>query len=125
VHTTETDLKRKIAELERNLASADVSSALRESQAATLKILQQRLSNLDRFERTLKQVDSDLARIEAQVDLALENAGLRGSGAAVTANLELASQILDDELYFGDSETAVLALGEAYGVPPPKLRERG
>ena len=121
---TEADLKRKIAELERNLAAAGDSSALRESQAATLKILQQRLSNLDRFDRTLKQVDSDLGRIEAQVDLALENAGLRGSGAAVTANLELAGQILDDELYFGDSETAVLALGEAYGAPPPKSRER-
>src|SRR6185295_11382606 len=59
---------------------------------------------------------------EAQVDLALENAGLRGSGAAVTANLEVAGQLLDDELYFGDSETAVLALDEALGAPP---RARG
>ncbi len=125
VHASEADLKRRIAELERNLGAAGDSSALRESQAATLKILQQRLANLSRFEQTLRQVDSDLARIEAQVDLAMENAGLRGSGAAVPANLELASQILDDEqLYFGDSEMAVLALDEAYGAPPPRTRER-
>ena len=124
VHATEADLKRKIADLERDVAAAGDSSALRESQAATLKLLQQRLTNLGRFEQTLKQVDSDLARIEAQVDLALENAGLRGSGASVTANLEVAGQILDDELYFGDSETAVLALDEAYGAPPPQAKER-
>jgi hypothetical protein len=123
VHASEADLQRRIAELERSMATTGTSSALRESQAATLKILQQRLGNLGRFEQTLEQVDSDLARIEAQVDLALENAGLRGSGAAVTANLELAGQILDDELYFGDSERAVLALDEAYGAPPP-IRER-
>lgn len=111
--------------MEGSLAAAGDSSSLRESQAATLKILRQRLENLGRSEQTLKQVDSDLARIEAQVDLAMENAGLRGSGAAVTANLELAGQILDDELYFGDAETAALALGEAYSsAPPPRARER-
>jgi hypothetical protein len=124
VHASEADLKRKIAELEKTLTAVGDTSALRESQAATLKILEQRLSNLERFEQTLKQVDADLARIEAQMDLALENAGLRGSGAAVTANLELAGQILDDELYFGDSETAVLALEEAYNAPPPRTAER-
>ena len=52
---------------------------------------------------------------------ALENAGLQGSGASVTANLEVAGQILDDGLYFGDSEPAVLALDEAYAAP---ARER-
>ena len=125
VHASEADLKRKIDALQQDMAAAGESSALRESQAATLKILQQRLSNLGRCEQTLKQVDSDLARIEAQVDLALENAGLRGSGAAVTANLEVAGQILDDELYFGDAEPAVMALDAAYGGgSAPKARER-
>lgn len=132
-HAAEADLQRKIDELEGSLTAGGASSSLRESQAATLKILRQRLENLGRFEQTLQQIDSDLARMEAQVDLALENAGLRGGGAAVTANLELAGQILDDELYFGDAETAALALGEAYasapfevpgsvGVPPTKGR---
>jgi hypothetical protein len=123
VHASEADLKRKIAGLERDLAAGGSPSTLRDSQAATLKILRQRLENLSRFEETLKQVDSDLSRIEAQVDLALESAGLRGSGAAVTANLELAGQILDEELYFGDSEATVLALERAYSAPPG-VRER-
>lgn len=123
VHASEAELQRKIGELERSLAAAGNSSTLRESQSATLKILKQRLDNLGRFDQILKQVDADLARIEAQVDLALENAGLRDSGAAVTANLELAGQILDEGLDFGDSEKAVLALDQAYGAPPP-VRER-
>lgn len=115
---TEGDLKSKIADLEQGLAAAGETSSLRESRAATLKILQQRLSNLGRFEQTLKQADSDLARIEAQVDLALENAGLRGSGAAVMANLELASRILDDEMAFGDPDAVTLAFGEAQVAAP-------
>jgi hypothetical protein len=111
------DLQRQIAQLEQSLATPAVSGALRESQSATLKILRQRQQNLERCEQTLQEVASDLARIEAQADLALENANLRGSGAVVTANLELASQILDDGLYYGDSQAAVAALDEAYKAP--------
>jgi hypothetical protein len=111
------DLQRQIAQLEQSLATPAMSGALRESQSATLKILRQRQQNLERCEQTLQEVASDLARIEAQADLALENANLRGSGAVVTANLELASQILDDGLYYGDSQAAVAALDEAYKAP--------
>jgi hypothetical protein len=110
-------LQRQIAQLEQSLAAPAASGALRESQGATLKILRQREQNLERCEQTLQEVASDLARIEAQVDLALENANLRGGGAVVTANLELASQILDDGLYYGDSQATVAALDETYKVP--------
>ena len=124
--TSEAALKRKIADLEREASSGEASASLRSSRAATLKILQQRLQNLVRCEQTLREIDSDLARIEAQVDLALESATVRGGGEGVSANIELASQILDDGLYFGDAETAVLALDEAYAAPPPPpVRERG
>jgi hypothetical protein len=117
VHASESDLKQRLAALDRDMAAGGTSASLRTSQAATLKILEQRLANLERCEQTLKEVDSDLARIEAQVDLALESATLQGGGAVVTANLELASQILEDGLYFGDAETAVSALDQAYSAP--------
>nr|MDP9120999.1 hypothetical protein [Acidobacteriota bacterium] len=123
IGTSESDLKQKIAALKSTLSSADLTAALRESQSATLKILEQRLENLERSQQTVREVDSDLARIEAQVDLALENANLRGSGAVVSANLDLASQILDDGLYYGDAEKDVVALDEVYSVPP-KMRTR-
>ena len=117
LHASEADLQRKIADLEREISSsADAPSSLRSSQSATLKLLQQRLRNLENCEVTLKQVDSDLARIEAQVDLALESATARGGGAVVAADLELASQTLEDGLDFGEAEAAVVALDEAYGA---------
>jgi hypothetical protein len=117
------DLQQKAADLERNLAAGSTSASLRDSQTATLKILRQRLENLERCDESLQQVDSDLARVEAQVDLAVESAGLRGGGAAVTANLELASQALDGGIDFGESEATVQALDQAYAAPP-RPRER-
>jgi hypothetical protein len=124
LHASEADLKRRIADLERELASGGQDPAtLRQSQTATLKILRQRLTNLERAEQTLKQIDSDLTRIEAQVDLAFESATLQGGGEAVAANLELASEVLDDGLYFGDLETAVASVDQVYAAPP-RERER-
>lgn len=124
LHAGEADLKRRIADLERELAGgSDESSALRQSQSATLGILHQRLRNLERSEQTLRQIDSDLTRIEAQVDLAFESATLQGGGEAVAANLELASEALDDGLYFGDLEKAVVSVDQAYAAPP-RERER-
>ena len=118
VHASETDLKSRIAGLQKELAGAgNATASLRESQSATVRILQQRLQNLERCEQTLKEVDSDLDRVEAQVDLALESATVQGSGATLTANLELASQLLEDGLYFGEAESAVAALDEAYSAP--------
>lgn len=123
--TNGADLRRKIADLEKELASsAEATSALRGSREATLKILRQRLDNLERCEKTLAQVDSDLDRVEAQVDLALESATARGGGAVVAADLELASQTLENGLDFGESEAAVMALDEVYGAPAPPARNR-
>src|SRR6185312_12281957 len=93
--TNTAELEQKASDLEKGLAAGSLPTALRDSQTATLKLLRQRLENLERCDENLKQVDSDLARVEAQVDLAAESAALRGGGAAVTANLELASQTLD------------------------------
>jgi hypothetical protein len=119
----EAELEQKAADLERSLAAGESSASLRDSQTATLKLLRQRLENLERCDESLKQVDSDLARVEAQVDLAAESAALRGGGAAVTANLELASQALEGGIDFGDSEATVHALDQAYSAPP-RTRER-
>lgn len=118
LHAGEADLQRKVAGLEREIASsADAPASLRSSREATLKLLRQRLRNLEGCEVTLKQVDSDLERIETQVDLALESATARGGGAVIAADLELASQTLEDGLDFGEAEATVVALDEVYGAP--------
>jgi hypothetical protein len=124
LHASEADLKRRIADLERELATGGAEpSSLRQSQTATLDILRQRLRNLGRSEQTLKQIDSDLARIEAQVDLAFESATHRGGGEIIAAHLELASEVLKGGLDFGDLETAVVSVDQAYAAPP-RERER-
>ncbi|HEY0781409.1 MAG TPA: hypothetical protein VGE98_03065, partial [Thermoanaerobaculia bacterium] len=69
VQAGESDLRNQIDQLTASLQSTTSSAALRGSQQATLGILEQRRQNLERCQQTLQEVDSDLARIEAQVDL--------------------------------------------------------
>jgi hypothetical protein len=115
VHATGGDLRHRIAELEREAAGAGLSSSLRESREATLMILRQRLANLERCDETLIEVDSDLERVEAQIDLALENARLHGRSDLIPGKIELASQLLGDGLDFGEAAGAVVALEQEYG----------
>lgn len=98
------DLELKLATLEGELDDPELSRSLRESKEATRRILQQRLTNLARREETLEEIESDLTRIEAQIDLALDNAGLRGKSEAISANIKLASQLLDDPAGFSFTE---------------------
>jgi hypothetical protein len=116
------DLERRVADLERESAAPAASAALRQSQSATLDLLRQRLHNLERCEQSLQEVDSDLARIETQVDLAVESAGVQGGGAATAANLELATELLGDSLDYGDLGSRIAVLDQAYAPPPGRQR---
>lgn len=113
------DLKRRIADLEKAIASGESTAALRQSQSATLDLLRQRLQNLQRCGQSLQEVESDLQRIEAQVDLAVESAGVDGGGggAATAASLEMASEILGEGLDYGDLGSQVAALDQVYAAP--------
>jgi hypothetical protein len=110
-------LSADIEGLERELSSASQSQASRQSKAATLDLLRQRARNFERRRRTLDEIGSDLARIEAQVALVLENTSLEGAPAAISADLDLASQLLDGT-QFGVSASDVAALDAAYARPP-------
>jgi len=119
--TTERKLRDQTAAIQRELHAGNLAPSLRESKTATLRILEKRLENLERREQALKEIDSDLTRIEAQVDLAVENASLSGQSEAVSSNITLVSHLLDPEL-FGDSQRAIADLDRTYG-PPPAARE--
>jgi hypothetical protein len=95
-------LKTQIVNLEDDLKSSDDSPNVRDSKKATLNILKKRLNNLHRKAETLEEIDSDLMRIEAQVDLVRENAGMQSKPQTISADIELASNLvsgglLDDE----------------------------
>lgn len=107
------EITRQMADLQTALRTQKLSPALAESKQATLRILEQRQANLSRREQTLAEIESDLTRIEAQVDLALDNAGMRGKGGTISANIDLVSQLLDDSVY-GDSSASIAELERTY-----------
>ena len=112
--TTRTELHTRIANLETELAEPDTSRTLTESRQATLKILHQRLANLDHRQESLEEIASDLTRIDAQIDLAIEHAGMRGEATAISTNISLASQLLDDTSLYGDTNPHIASLEKSY-----------
>jgi hypothetical protein len=89
------DLDKQIAAIEREIAVAPTSQ-LRESKEATLRLLRGRLENSQQRHTSMAEIESDLARIDAQLDVALEEASLRGRPVAISANIELTSHLLSN-----------------------------
>lgn len=103
----ERDLTKQIAAAERELAAATQSESLRASKEATVRLLRERLDNVQHRQTYLAEIDADLARIETQFDVALEEASLRGRPAAISANVELTSHLLanlDTDMYGGSQD---------------------
>jgi hypothetical protein len=119
---TQASLEQKIAAIERELAQSGEPDSLRQSKAATLSILKKRLANFQRREETLQEIDSDLTRIEAQVDLILENATMQSKPQTISTDIELASDLLGAGV-FGEDESAITALDRKYSVQKPATRE--
>lgn len=91
-------LKTQIVTLEDDLKAGGDSPSVRDSKQATLNILKRRLSNFHRKAETLEEIDSDLMRIEAQVDLVRENAGMQSKPQTISADIELASDLVSGGL---------------------------
>lgn len=120
-HTdSEQSLQSKIGELERDLQQPNQPDSLRESKAATLAIFKKRMQNLQKSGQTLEEVDSDLTRIEAQVDLLLESASIQGKPQTIASDIELASDLLGMGV-FGEDEQAVSHLDRKYS--PAKAQQ--
>jgi hypothetical protein len=106
--TAEQSLQSQIEKLRKELAGNIASEPLRDSKKATLNILTQRLENLRRRSESLQEIESDLTRIEAQIDLALEDASLKGKPTAISGNIDLVSHLLLDDM---SSSTTTSAAG--------------
>ena len=113
---TPESLEKKIKSLEGELQNGRESPALRQSKAATLDILKRRLANVQRRGQSLEEVESDLTRVESQVDLILDNAAMQGKPQTITTDLELASDLVGGGI-FGDAESAVADLDRDYAKP--------
>jgi hypothetical protein len=91
----ERELQQQIAACEREIA-AQPSDAARASKQDTLRLLRERLHNVQHRQTSLAEIDADLVRIETQLDFALEEATLRGRPTAISANVALTSRLLEN-----------------------------
>lgn len=111
---TEPSLEKKIQALEKDLSDGEETESLRQSKTATLVILKKRLATMRKKQQTLEEIESDLTRIDNQVDLILENATVQGKPQTISADIELASDLLGGSV-FGEDESAITALEQTYG----------
>jgi hypothetical protein len=111
---TEQSLEAKIQAIDRDLQDGEETESLRQSKTATLHILKKRLATMRKKQQTLEEIESDLTRIDNQVDLILENATVQGKPQTISADIELASDLLGGSV-FGDDESAISALEQSYG----------
>jgi len=113
---TPESLEKKIKSLEGELQNGRESAALRQSRAATLDILKRRLANVQRRGQSIEEVESDLTRVESQVDLILDNAAMQGKPQTISTDIELASDLVGGGI-FGEAESAVADLDRDYAKP--------
>jgi hypothetical protein len=113
---TAESLERKILSIQKDLQDVQETPALHQSKAATLDILRRRLANIERREQSLQEVESDLTRVESQVDLILDNAAMQGKPQTISTDIQLASDLVTGGL-FGDAESAVADLDRDYEQP--------
>jgi hypothetical protein len=119
-------IRRQIAEVEASLREGELSGPARESRAATLEMLRLRLEKATTRDGSLAEIQSDLQRVETQIDLALDDAMLRGKPEAVSVNVELASRMLDPSLITGldDRSRPAAERSVAADPSPPNQTER-
>lgn len=113
---TEQSLEKKIQELDKDLQDGEETESLRQSKAATLNILKKRLVTMRKKQQTLEEIESDLTRIDNQIDLILENATIQGKPQTISADIELASDLLGGSV-FGEDESVISHLEQTYSRP--------
>lgn len=118
--TDERELQKQIGALEREMTAPQLSQSLRDSKQATLDLLRGRLDNIQHRLTSLAEIDADLARIETQFDLALEEATLRGRPAAMSVGVELTSRLLNIE-----DESLPVSQSPGLLEPPPTEKTLG
>lgn len=91
----------------------ELPESVHQAKTETLRILRRRLELYERRRQASIEINADLDRIEAEVDLAVEHATLGPAGIRPTGEVRLATAMLESEL-FGESQATVEALDRVY-----------
>jgi hypothetical protein len=83
------ELREQAGDIETQLQQAGLSDELRNSKTRTLEIVQARIENQKRRIQMAEEIESELNRIEAQFDLALENAAMSSTPQAISSDLAI------------------------------------
>ncbi len=83
------DLREQADLIATQLKQAGLSEELRNSKMRTLEIVQARIENQKRRAQMAEEIESELNRIEAQFDLALENAAMSSTPQAISSDLAI------------------------------------
>ncbi|MGE9267517.1 MAG: hypothetical protein ACQKBY_05430 [Verrucomicrobiales bacterium] len=114
-------LSAKISALQSELGQKQASASVRTSKEATLDLLRKRLAHFDKRSETIAEIEADLARIEAQTDLAHDNARLQAKPDDVTP--ELAAATMQSVWYYGEADDAIQEIEQHYQAPAQALAE--
>ena len=104
----------EITTLRTEITNDALTPKLRASKSATLELLHRRLVHFQQRDQALTEVASDLRRIEAQVHLAADNARLQSRPDAVSLDLDLASDTMQDSWYAGGDEALLSTIETTY-----------
>ena len=115
-----TDLRKRLASLERQRSGEDVSDELRRSLTGQIDILNQRIQQRSDAERKLAFLEAELERIQQQVELIREQ-------AALSTDPELLSQRIDEITatlgttgqWIRDQQKVYGAMEDLLTEPPP------
>lgn len=119
----EADLTAKIEGLRATLNEPDLSPNARRSKQSTLEMTEERLRSLENRRCRIEEIDSDLERIEVQLDLSLERAALFSSEEGNPLQLDLAERMVDTADYFGSSLPLVKDIDQHFDSDSPPERE--
>lgn len=97
------ELKQKISDMRQSLTTTELTEAARNSKESTLAMTEERLRALELRRARLRELESDLERIEAQLDLSLERAALQTSPGQAALQLDLAERMVESADLFGSS----------------------
>jgi hypothetical protein len=122
LQTEPSQIEGEIKRLREELAARTSPPEIAESKQATLATLERRLEGSARRRQSLARIDSDLERVEQQIELAREAALGGGDISRINADLDIASICLADEMDLGSAPYPQVP-DTPRGSPPQKAAE--
>jgi len=106
----EVNIRTQVQEIRNELGKQQANASVRKSKEATLQILEKRLQYFSKRTETLAEMDADLTRIEAQVELARDNSRLQAKPDTISMELDFASNSMQSVWYYGEADNMIHSL---------------